>query len=149
MILRLSNLKNLEFVRHYVRELASDEPLCRPFLPMQCTVGDNCLNFLLLRPKHIGSFAQNSFQIDLSIENICNFGSRLLEMPLFYKMPLGGIQQLRGHNFAIFLTPPPPAWTVFIPWVWTKTGIAHKSDQYDLQLLILFIDFHWFKDEDW
>ena len=99
MILRLSNLKNLEFVRHYVRELASDEPLCRPFLPMQCTVGDNCLNFLLLRPKHIGSFAQNSFQIDLSIENICNFGSRLLEMPLFYKMPLGGIQQLRGHNF--------------------------------------------------
>ena len=83
----------VQFVRHYVRELASDEPLCRPFLPMQCTVGDNCLNFLLLRPKHFGSFAQNSFQINLSIGNICNFGSRLLEMPLFYKMPLKLIAQ--------------------------------------------------------
>ena len=34
---------------------------------------------------------------------------------------LGGIQHLRGQNFAIF--DPPPAWTVFIPWVWTKTDI--------------------------
>ena len=35
----------------------------------------------------------------------------------------GGIQQLRGQNFAIFC-PPPPAWTVFIPWAWTKTDIV-------------------------
>ena len=31
----------------------------------------------------------------------------------------GGIQQLRGQNFAI----PSPTWTVFIPWAWTKTDI--------------------------
>ena len=37
--------------------------------------------------------------------------------------------QLRGHStttwteFFHFLTPHPPAWTVFIPWAWTKTDI--------------------------
>ena len=36
---------------------------------------------------------------------------------------MGGIQQLRGQNFAIFFPPFPPAWTVFIPWAWTKTDI--------------------------
>ena len=35
---------------------------------------------------------------------------------------LEGIQQLRGHIFAIFW-PLQCAWTVFIPWAWTKTGI--------------------------
>ena len=34
---------------------------------------------------------------------------------------LGVIQQLRGQN-CHFLTPP-TAWTVFIPWAWTKTNI--------------------------
>ena len=33
---------------------------------------------------------------------------------------LEGIQQLRGHNFAIG---EPNAWTVFIFWAWTKTDI--------------------------
>ena len=33
----------------------------------------------------------------------------------------GGIQQLRVQNFAIFW--PPPVWTVFITWAWTKTDI--------------------------
>ena len=33
----------------------------------------------------------------------------------------GGIQQLRGQNFAIL--DPPLAWTVFIHWAWTKTDI--------------------------
>ena len=36
---------------------------------------------------------------------------------------LGVIQQLRGHNFAIFWPTPPPVWTVFIPWALTKTDI--------------------------
>ena len=37
--------------------------------------------------------------------------------------------EVRGHSsttwtkFCRFLTPPPLAWIVFIPWVWTKTGI--------------------------
>ena len=50
---------------------------------MQCTVGDNCLNFLLLRPKHFGSFAQNSFQIDLSIGNIFNFWQQIVRNAAF------------------------------------------------------------------
>ena len=33
------------------------------------------------------------------------------------------MQQLRGQNFAIFWHPLSPAWTVFIPWAWTKTDI--------------------------
>ena len=32
------------------------------------------------------------------------------------------LRQLRGQNFAIFW-PLPPAWTVFVPWEWTKTNI--------------------------
>ena len=39
----------------------------------------------------------------------------------------GAIQQLRGQNFAIYWHRPPsgplPAWTVFIPWAWTKRDI--------------------------
>ena len=42
--------------------LAAD---CKNAIKACCTVRNNCLNFLLLRPKHTGSFAQNSVQIDL------------------------------------------------------------------------------------
>ena len=42
--------------------------------------------------------------------NFCNF----------YHSTLGGIQQLHGQNFAIVCPPPPPGWTIFIPWAWTK-----------------------------
>ena len=40
---------------------------------------------------------------------------------------LGGIQQLRGQNFAIFWPLLHPTWTVFIPWAWTKTDIFTPS----------------------
>ena len=36
---------------------------------------------------------------------------------------LRGIQQLRGPFFCHFFDPPHPAWTIFMPWAWTKTDI--------------------------
>ena len=39
---------------------------------------------------------------------------------------LGVIQQLRGQNFAIFWPPPPP-WTIFIHWAWTKQTFLTTS----------------------
>ena len=50
----------------------------------------------------------------------------IMRVPLL--RPLIGIV-LRGHStttwteFCRFLAPPPLAWTVLIPWAWTKTDI--------------------------
>ena len=46
---------------------------------------------------------------------------------------LGGIQQY-GQNFAIFT--PSSAWTVFIPWAWTKTDIILPSPPHLVHVVI-------------
>ena len=47
---------------------------------------------------------------------------KLTTVYIVYSNYFWSIQQLRGQNFAIFC-PTPPAWSVFIPWAWTKTDI--------------------------
>ena len=47
-------------------------------------------------------------------------------------MCLGGIQQLRGHNFAIF--DPAPYMDIFIPWAGTRT---HFLGRYIISVLAI------------
>ena len=58
------------------------------------------------------------FLVHCSIQSPPN---KVLRWAIFTK---GGIQQLRGQNLSI-VWPLPPAWSVFIPWAWTKADIWH------------------------
>ena len=68
---------------------------------------------------------------------------------------VGVIQQLCRQNFAIFW-PPPPAWTVFIPWAWTKTDIfwppppSSCPRSYWMPPFLFFLSIYvYVKERDW